>query len=81
MKEKILQHERIYHFTALCMVAVSMFVKAPQTKFILLLLGITGLLLLSVLKKQRYLIALYAVLMAAACVFYYIMSTGRALSV
>lgn len=51
-----------------------MFLKDPVQKVSILMLGILGLLLLSVLKKQKALIIVYAILAVAALVFFYWMT-------
>jgi hypothetical protein len=77
MKEYILKKERIFHFLSLALIAGSMFIKQPLEKVIILVTGILGLLLLSVLKKQKIMVIIYLVLLIAAGVFYYLMSTGQ----
>lgn len=77
MKELILKRERVLHFLSLGLVAVSLFLKDPFQKMSLLVLGILGLLLLSVLKKQKILIIIYAVLIIAAGIFFYYMTGGK----
>ncbi|WP_027376393.1 hypothetical protein [Kaistella palustris] len=77
MKEVILKRERIFHFLALGLVAVSLFIRVPEQKLGLLMAGILGLLILSLLKKQKLLIGIYAVLIVAAVVFYYLMTSGK----
>lgn len=74
MKELILRRERIFHFLSLALIAVSMFLKEPVQKVTILMLGILGLLILSVLKKQKALIIVYAILAVAALVFFYWMT-------
>lgn len=74
MKDLILKRERIFHFFSLALIAVSMFLKEPIQKVTILVLGIVGLLILSILKKQKALITVYAVLAVAAVVFFYWMS-------
>lgn len=74
MKDLILKRERIFHFFSLALIAVSMFLKDPLQKVSILVLGIVGLLILSILKKQKALITVYAVLAVAAVVFFYWMS-------
>lgn len=74
MKELILKRERIFHFFSLALIAVSMFLKEPIQKVTILVMGIVGLLILSILKKQKALITVYAVLAVAAVVFFYWMS-------
>lgn len=71
MKDLILKRERIFHFFSLALIAVSMFLKDPLQKVSILVLGIVGLLILSILKKQKALIIVYAVLAVAAVVFFY----------
>ncbi|KIA86096.1 hypothetical protein [Kaistella jeonii] len=77
MKELILKRERIFHFLSLGLVAVSLFLKDPFQKMSLLVLGILGLLLLSVLKKQKILIIIYVVLLISAGIFFYYMTGGK----
>lgn len=74
MKDLILRRERIFHFFSLALIAVSMFLKDPIQKVTILVMGIVGLLILSILKKQKALITVYAVLAIAAVVFFYWMS-------
>lgn len=74
MKELILKRERILHFLSLGLIAVSLFLKEPIQKIIVLVVGILGLFLLSILKKQKALIIIYAVLIVAAFVFFYWMT-------
>lgn len=71
MKDLILKRERIFHFFSLALIAFSMFLKDPLQKVSILVLGIVGLLILSILKKQKALITVYAVLAVAAVVFFY----------
>lgn len=71
MKELILKRERILHFLSLGLIAVSLFLKEPIQKIIVLVVGILGLFLLSLLKKQKALIIIYAVLIVAAFGFFY----------
>ena len=77
MKEYILKKERIFHFLSLALIAGSMFIKQPLEKVIILVTGILGLLLLSVLKKQKIKVIIYLVLLIAAGVFYYLITTGK----
>lgn len=74
MKELILKRERILHFLSLGLIAVSLFLKEPIQKIIVLVVGILGLFLLSILKKQKALIIIYAVLIVAAFGFFYWMT-------
>ncbi|MBF8456604.1 hypothetical protein IV494_05355 [Kaistella sp. G5-32] len=76
MKELILRRERVLHFLSLGLVAVSLFLKDPFQKMGLLVVGILGLLLLSVLKKQKILIIIYIVLLIGAGIFFYFV-TGK----
>lgn len=77
MKEFILKRERIFHFLSLAIIALSLFLKVPEQKLGTLIIGILGLLLLSFFKNQKYLIWVYAILIIAAGVFYYVMTTGK----
>lgn len=77
MKELILKRERVLHFLSLGLIAVSLFIKDPVQKIIVLVVGILGLLLLSAIKKQKILVILYFSLLIAAGVFYYLMTTGK----
>lgn len=77
MKEFILKRERIFHFLSLAIIALSLFLKVPEQKLGTLIAGILGLLILSYFKNQKYLIWVYAILIVAAGVFYYVMTTGK----
>lgn len=77
MKDLILKRERIFHFLSLGFIAVSLFLKDPFQKMSLLVVGILGLLFLSVLKKQKMLIIIYAVLLLAAAAFFYYLTGGN----
>ena len=74
MKDLILKRERIFHFLSLGLIAVSLFLKEPAQKVSVLVLGILGLLLLSILKQQKILIWVYLALLIAAGIFSYIMT-------
>lgn len=76
MKQYILKKERIFHFLSLALIAGSMFITEPVQKIIVLVTGILGLLILSALKKQKIMVAVYLVLFVAAGVFYYLLTTG-----
>ncbi|MGV8915753.1 MAG: hypothetical protein ACOH1X_09940 [Kaistella sp.] len=77
MKEFILKRERIFHFLSLAIIALSLFLKVPEQKLGTLITGILCLLILSFFKNQKYLIWVYAILIVAAGVFYYVMTTGK----
>ena len=77
MKELILKRERVLHFLSLGLIAVSLFLKDPFQKIIVLVVGILGLLLLSILKKQKILVIIYAVLLLAAGIFFYYLTGGK----
>ena len=77
MKALILKRERIFHFLSLGLIAASLFMKEPFFKIGLLGVGILGLLILSILKKQKILISIYAALLIAAAVFFYYMTDGK----
>ncbi len=77
MKQYVLKREKIFHFSSLIFVAVSVFMQEAELKVALLLLGIMGLLLIAIVKKQVALISVYALLMVAALVFYYLTITGK----
>ena len=74
MKNLILKRERIFHFLSLGLIAVSLFLEEPAQKVSVLVLGILGLLLLSILKQQKILIWVYVALLIAAGIFSYIMT-------
>lgn len=74
MKDLILKRERIFHFLSLGLIAVSLFLEEPAQKVSVLVLGILGLLLLSILKQQKILIWVYLALLIAAGIFSYIMT-------
>lgn len=75
MKDLILKRERIFHFLSLGLIAVSLlFLEEPAQKVSVLVLGILGLLLLSILKQQKILIWVYVALLIAAGIFSYIMT-------
>ena len=74
MKDLILKRERIFHFLSLGLIAVSLFLEEPAEKVSVLVLGILGLLLLSILKQQKILIWVYVALLIAAGIFSYIMT-------
>lgn len=75
MKDLILKRERIFHFLSLGLIAVSLlFLEEPAQKVSVLVLGILGLLLLSILKQQKILIWVYVALLMAAGIFSYIMT-------
>ena len=74
MKNLILKRERIFHFLSLGLIAVSLFLEEPAQKVSVLVLGILGLLLLSILKQQKILIWVYVALLMAAGIFSYIMT-------
>lgn len=74
MKNLILKRERIFHFLSLGLIAVSLFLEEPAQKVSVLVLGILGLLLLSILKQQKILIWVYLALLIAAGIFSYIMT-------
>jgi len=77
MREKILKRERIFHFLSLGIIAVSLFLKDPFQKMSLLVVGILGLLILSVLKKQMILIMIYTGLLFAAVIFFFYLTKGN----
>lgn len=77
MKEYILKKEKIFHFLSLGLIAGSLFLKDPVEKMTILGMGIMGLLLLSILKKQKMLVITYLVLLVAAGTFYYLMTNGK----
>ena len=77
MKELLLKRERIFHFFALGLIAVSLFLKDPFEKMSLLMVGILGLLFLSVLKKQKMLILIYSILLLAAVGFFFYLTKGK----
>ena len=74
MKDLILKRERIFHFLSLGLIAVSLFLEEPAQKVSVLVLGILGLLLLSILKQHKILILVYVALLIAAGIFSYIMT-------
>ena len=74
MKDLILKRERIFHFLSLGLIAVSLFLEESAQKVTVLVLGILGLLLLSILKQQKILIWVYLALLIAAGIFSYIMT-------
>ena len=74
MKDLILKRERIFRFLSLGLIAVSLFLEEPAQKVSVLVLGILGLLLLSILKQQKILIWVYVALLMAAGIFSYIMT-------
>ena len=71
MKDLILKRERIFHFLSLGLIAVSMCLKDPIQKIGILIMGILGLIFLSILKKQKTLIIVYFLLLIGALVFFY----------
>jgi len=73
MKELILKRERVFHFLSLGLIAASLFLKDPVQKITILIVGILGLLFLSILKKQKILVWVYLVLMAGAAIAFYLM--------
>ena len=77
MKEYILKKERIFHFLSLGLIAGSLFLKDPTQKMTTLGMGIMGLLLLSILKKQKTLVIVYLVLLLGAGLGYYLITTGQ----
>lgn len=77
MKELILKRERIFHFLSLAIIAASLFIKNPFEKIALLGIGILGLLILSVFKKQKILVIVYSALLVAAGVFFYYLTDGK----
>lgn len=74
MKELVLKRERIFHLLSLGLIAVSLFLEEPVQKVTVLVLGILGLLLLSILKQQKILIGIYLALLIAAGIFSYIIT-------
>jgi hypothetical protein len=74
MKELVLKRERIFHLLSLGLIAVSLFLEEPAQKVTVLVLGILGLLLLSILKQQKILIGIYLALLIAAGIFSYIIT-------
>ena len=77
MKELILKRERVFHFLSLGIIAASLFLKDPFLKVSFLVLGILGLLILSVLKKQNIQIILYGVLLLLAITFFFYLTKGN----
>lgn len=77
MKELILKRERVLHFLSLGLIAVSLFLKDPFQKMSLLVVGILGLLILSILKNQKILISIYLGLLIAAGIFFYYLTKGN----
>lgn len=77
MKEIILKRERVVHLLSLGLIAVSLFLKDPNQKMSVLVVGILGILLLSILKKQKILTIIYVVLLLAAGIFFYVMTGGK----
>jgi hypothetical protein len=74
MKDLILKRERIFNFLSLGLIAVSLFLEEPAQKVTVLVLGILGLLLLSILKQQKILIWVYLALLITAGIFSYIIT-------
>lgn len=77
MKNYILKKGGIFHFLSLGLIAASLFLKAPFEKMIALLVGILGLLILSLIKKQKILVIIYLILFLAAGTFYYLKTNGQ----
>ncbi|QDP86518.1 hypothetical protein FNJ88_13500 [Chryseobacterium sp. SNU WT5] len=77
MKEYLLKRERIFHFLSLALIAGSLFLKDPIQKMTILGLGIVGLLLLSILKKQKALTVIYLALLLLSGLGYYLITTGK----
>ena len=79
MSAYFLKRETIIRLLSLVAITISVFLKVPNLKIGLLILGIGGLIALAYFKKQKVTLIIYTVLLVAATVGYYLIISGNAM--
>lgn len=77
VKTIMFKRGEVLHAAGLVLIAASVFFNTVDYKFTLLATGITALLVAAVIRKNRLLTAVFAVLLVVAAYAYYVVKYGK----